>query len=212
VVTKPKLVYGAGINDVGYNVTESVELPRNSGKRKRKILSVCPYYRKWVKILERCYSKSYQVKKPTYVGCTVDPEWLYFSNFKKWVDSQPNKDWQNSELDKDLLMTGCKVYSPDSCCFIPQRLNSFLTTSKASRGECLIGVSKYHNKFRACCSDMTGGSINYIGLFKTELEAHKAWQAKKHEYACKLADLQEDSRVADALRQRYAPDKDWTEV
>jgi len=44
------------------------------------------------------------------------------------------------------------------------------------------------------------------------LDAHLAWKQQKHEYACLLADLQEDSRVADALRQRYAPDKDWTKA
>jgi hypothetical protein len=50
----------------------------------------------------------------------------------------------------------------------------------------------------------------HIGYFKTELEAHKAWQARKHEYALQLADLQSDERVAEVLRTKYAPDKDWT--
>jgi hypothetical protein len=47
-------------------------------------------------------------------------------------------------------------------------------------------------------------------MFPTELEAHKAWQARKHELACMLADLQTDDRIASRLREMYAPDKNWT--
>ena len=64
--------------------------------------------------------------------------------------------------------------------------------------------------YRAYCNNPFKDKKLHLGSFITELEAHKAWQAKKHEYALQLADLQEDPRVADALRQRYAPYKDWT--
>lgn len=49
-----------------------------------------------------------------------------------------------------------------------------------------------------------------MGVFPTELEAHLTWQARKHELSCMLADLQTDERIATVLRERYAPDKDWT--
>ena len=64
-----------------------------------------------------------------------------------------------------------------------------------------------------CCNPFLPKNVSrslYLGRFKTELEAHKAWQAKKHEYALQLAELQDDPRVAEVLRERYAPDKDWS--
>ncbi len=193
-----KFVFGNGINDADYKV-------RVNGK-------LCPYYKKWLNMLCRCYDDTYAERNTSYTDCIVCPEWLTFSNFSGWVDGQPNKDWQSSCLDKDLFLKSSKIYSPETCVFVDNKVNSFIVTRKGMRGEYLIGVD-YHtlgNKFNSRCNDPFKVNKPYLGLFKTELEAHKAWQAKKHEYACQLAELQEDPRVAEALRQRYAPDKDWT--
>jgi hypothetical protein len=43
----------------------------------------------------------------------------------------------------------------------------------------------------------------YIGLFKTQELTHLAWRIKKHGYACRLAELQENPKVAEALLNRY---------
>ena len=79
----------------------------------------------------------------------------------------------------------------------------------------MIGCSfhKATGKYMSRCMNPFSkyeGQGRHIGIFNTELEAHKAWQAKKHEYACQLAELQADPRAAQALRERFAPDKDWT--
>ncbi len=209
---KTKLVCGVGINDVDYVVQKYIVSSYIDGKQKNKRVWVCPYYEKWVNILKRCYSETCQVKKPTYIGCTIDPEWLYLSNFIKWVDEQPNRNWENCEPDKDFLMSGNKHYGATTCVFISKCLNNFILDNPAFRGGNLIGVNWHRpaGKFAARCSDPFKVKSRHLGYFSTELEAHKAWQAKKHEYACQLAELQDDPRVAEALRQRYAPDKDWT--
>jgi len=214
MITKPKkskLVYGWGINDADYRIGIT-----NKVNGKSVFVWRCPYYTKWVDILKRCHDPKEQARNPTYIGCTVCEEWKYLSNFIKWVDSQPNRDWQNCEPDKDLLINGNKIYSPATVVFITKNLNGFLTTSLNNRGEFMLGVY-YHKRdqaYRAQCNNPMSDSKSdgrHIGNFKTEIEAHKAWQAKKHKYACQLADLQEDNRVAKALRERYAPDKDWTD-
>jgi len=206
-----KLVFGWGINDVDYNVykTEMV----NS---KQKNVWTCPYYTKWCSILRRCFDPKYQEKWPTYKGCTVSEEWKYLSDFIKWVDSQPNKDWKNFDADKDFLSIGNKHYSPETVVFLSNKVNHFITDRGNARGDCMIGVSykpseSKKNPYKARCCNPFGGS-RYIGMFSTELEAHKAWQAKKHEYALQLADLQSDERIASRLREMYAPDKDWTNI
>jgi len=72
---KNKLVCGVGINDADYEVQ-----PIINGKR-----VMCPFYAKWVGMLERCYSEKFQNKWPTYIGCYVILDWIYFSNFKYWM-------------------------------------------------------------------------------------------------------------------------------
>jgi hypothetical protein len=204
IQTKNKLVYGVGINDADY----IVQFYSNSNQDgTAKILS-CPYYRRWRGILARCYRKH---KQPTYAGCSVVHEWKYFSNFKRWVDEQPNRNWQNCDLDKDLLIGGNRLYGPETVVFVSEQVNQFLKGhTKPSKYLTGANYSKSYNTFKSRCSDPFKIKPRSVGTFKTEMEAHKAWQNKKHEYACMLADLQEDPRVAQALRERYAPDKDWT--
>lgn len=202
-----RLIYGVGFVDIDYEVTRS----ENVGG-KHKIVWICPYYSKWSGMLERCYSGKWLNKHQSYLGCAVHPSWLYLSNFIKWVDSQPNRDWQMCNLDKDLLIEGNKLYSPNTCVFIDQRINKFLTDSAKNRGDCLIGVT-YHRRDNIyevkCCNPFADNKEDgrYLGRYIDELEAHLAWKAKKHEYACRLADLQTDMRVAEALRNRYSPNK-----
>jgi hypothetical protein len=198
-----KLVHGLGINDVDYKISRSIELPKTDGKRNQKIVWICPYYQKWQNMLYRCGEK-YQKAHPSYTGCTIHPDWIYLSSFIKWVDSQPNKDWQTSFLDKDVLRVGNKVYSPNNCAFVEERVNKFILDRSAARGEYLIGCYLHRGKFKAKCGNPFTKESDTLGYFHTELEAHLAWKAKKHELACQLADLQSDPRVAEALRKRYS--------
>lgn len=205
---KYRLRYGWGINDVSYSVYKTEII---AGKQKQ--IWVCPYYQKWCSIIQRSVDVKFQEIHPTYKDCTICEEWKYLSNFIKWVDSQPNRDWQNCCLDKDFLIEGNKKYSPETVVFIPVNLNNFIISSDKSRGGLMMGVcSSYNNKnpYQAYCRNPFQRKGEYLGVFHTELDAHLAWQAKKHEHALRLADEQTDPRVAKALRERYAPDKDWT--
>ena len=59
----------------------------------------------------------------------------------------------------NLLIKGNKVYSEDSCVFIPREINSLLTKRDNNRGEYLIGVSwhKRDKVFMATVSKNKGG-------------------------------------------------------
>lgn len=204
---KNKLVYGWGIND-----SETPVYNYNKINGCWKVVDKCPIYIDWKSILQRCFDIKFKTKSPTYASCTIAEEWKYFSNFREWVlNVQPNKDWENCVLDKDILLYGNKKYSPDTCVYVGEPLNLFFNTNPAKRNNNLLGAhfTKKLNKYMASCQDPFNG-ITYLGYFDTELEAHKAWQAKKHEYACQLADLQDDPRVTEALRKRFAPETDWT--
>ena len=194
-----KLVYGVGINDADYNVQVS---GHKEGKKTK--VWICPYYNIWKHMLMRCYSEKYKLKRPTYEGCTVCDEWKLFSKFKAWMETQ---NYKGRQLDKDLLKVGNKVYCPEYCIFVDNMVNSFVTDSGATRGEWLLGASwhKRDGKFQSRCRNPFTNREEYLGSFLTELEAHLAWKARKHELACELADsdLVTDERLAEALRNRY---------
>ena len=198
-----KLVHGVGINDADYVVEKRETIGYVNGKQKLKQVWICPFYLAWRNMIQRCYSAKYQERYPTYAGCSVSDEWLTFSNFKAWMMT---KDWQDNHLDKDLLFEGNKVYSSETCAFVPGIVNNFITESGAARGEWLIGVAwhKGTNKFTSYCRNPFTKKQEYLGLFTCELEGHEAWLKRKLELAHELAAIQEDPRVAEALINHYS--------
>ena len=189
---KKKLVGGWGINDADYLVKPYVR-----GKQIR-----CNYYTTWGDMIRRCYSEKYHTTHPTYIGCSICEEWKYFSNFKSWMEQQ---DWEEKELDKDLLIKDNKIYSSETCVFISRKLNSFLIDRGNCRGDYPLGVhwDKNANKFMVQCRDGNGNK-KYLGVFTCHNEAHEAWRKCKHEIACQYADEQTDPRIAEALRTRFS--------
>ena len=187
-----RLVYGVGINDADY-IVEATAV----GRRRR-----CPIYRTWRSMLERCYSKKFHAKYPTYVGCSVVPEWHRFSTFRQWMEEQP---WEGNQLDKDILIPGNKVYGPETCVFVSRQLNTFLIDSGATRGAWPLGVywNKQCEKFQASCRNPATKKQEHLGLFLCPDQAHLAWKKRKNELALQYASLQTDQRIAVALRARF---------
>ena len=154
-------------------------------------------YKCWRNILQRCYSAKCQEKKPTYKGCSVCDEWLYYPNFKKFYDNNYYEiNNKTSQLDKDILAKGNKVYSPETCIFVPGFINKLFTKSQKTRGELPIGVC-YHKaskKYVAQLSIFKDGerTIKHLGCFDTVNEAFKTYRQAKEEYIKEVADEYKD--------------------
>lgn len=116
------------------------------------------------------------------------------------------QDWEGKHLDKDILRPANKVYGPDACVFVPGQLNAFLNDRGAARGEYPIGVTwnRQRGKLLARCCNPFTRKLEHLGYFTDSAEAHEAWRARKHQHAIRYADMQTDSRIAAALRTRYA--------
>lgn len=169
-----KLIYGVGINDATYPVTRSEKINGKSVKVWR-----CPFYATWSSMLQRGYSQKFKIKNTTYKDCHVCEEWMTFSVFSLWMQSQ---DWQGNRLDKDFLGDG-KLYSPENCCFVPNFVNTCVVLSDSIRGDLPLGVSlcKSSSKFLAMIKDRRNnekGQKN-LGRYSNPLDAHKAWQTAK---------------------------------
>lgn len=176
-VANRRLTYGVGINDSGYIVSPTI-----NGERFH-----CPFYTKWQSMLQRCYSVKSQNRKPTYIGCSVCDEWLTFSAFKSWMEKQ---DWENKELDKDIVFSGNKIYSPTTCIFVSPEINKLLTDNAAVRGKHPKGVSFVSrlNKFVSKCR--IGVEEKYLGLFDTSEEASSEYKKIKSNYIISIANQQ----------------------
>ena len=132
-------------------------------------------------MIKRCYLSKQLEYKRTYIGCTVCEEWLSFMNFRAWMVSQ---DWVGKRLDKDLLVTGNKEYSPDNCTFISNRINCFLTNCHASSGYCWdVRLEKFHARVS---NPFTGCEV-HLGYFSSEEEAKEVWLNAKLEIGERLA-------------------------
>ena len=150
------------------------------GEYKTKVNNVStPYYRLWNKVLERCYSERYQIKNPTYKNCTISEEWYNFQNFAKWYEENYIEGF---ELDKDILVKGNKIYSPETCCFVPKRINQLFIKPSNKRNGLPIGVCRVGNKFHAYISE------KYLGTFDTPEEAFEVYKTAKESYIKEVAE------------------------
>lgn len=131
-------------------------------------------YTLWNNLLRRCYSEKSFIKHPSYIGCSVHPDWHNFQVFAEWFYENYKEDF---DLDKDILVKGNKIYSPETCCFVPQEINILFTNCKSSRGELPIGVIKHYNRFQARVN------INHqticLGTFKTPEKAFQVYKKAK---------------------------------
>jgi len=138
----------------------------------------------WNNILVRCYSEDYRSKKNAYKDVTVCEEWHNFQNFAKWYEENYIEGFQ---LDKDILVKGNKIYSPENCCFVPQEINKLFTKSDSSRGDLPIGVRVTKNKKYQARVTKNNTSC-YLGTFNTVEEAFQAYKVAKEEYIKEVAD------------------------
>ena len=127
-------------------------------------------------------------------------------NFRSWMILQ---DWQDKQLDKDLIDPYNKMYGPDKCIFVDGKINSFVTKRQNGRGEYPIGVSLFvkTNKYIARCNDGYGNTI-YLGIYDSPMLAHREWQLKKSEIAIELKSGQDlkTQQVLDRIHDKIMSD------
>lgn len=182
---KRKLVCGVGVFDADYSKLKD--------ERTKKA------YRDWNNMLQRCYGKSNFPSKPAYKECVVCEEWHSFLKFREWFDENYIEGYF---LDKDVLIKGNKIYSPNTCSYIPSFINTLLLNRRSARGEYPIGVQKQKYGFSAKLWKQR--KPHYIGFYKNEKDAFLAYKKAKEEYIKEVAQKYYDKgditkRVYDAL-------------
>lgn len=176
-----KTVYG-----VGY-IGEGMYKSQDGGKQSK-------IYRCWYSMFSRCYSEVYHIRRPNYKDCVVDSRWYSFQDFGEWYDENYYEiEGEEMALDKDILIKGNKIYSPDTCVFVPQRVNSLFTNSNSIRGDYPIGVS-YNKRDKAFIAYSKDGKRNtiHLGYFSNEHDAFIAYKNYRESLIKSIADEYKD--------------------
>jgi hypothetical protein len=161
------MIYGIGINNADYVVQPTID-----GKRVS-----CPFYKTWQGMLQRSYCSKTKLKHPTYIGVTCSEDWHLFSNFKTWMEKQP---WQDCQLDKDILVKGNKIYSSETCVFVPSFINNLFLDSRGIRGEYPLGVSFHKGRGKLVSQVKVDNIKKHLGYFDNKQKAHEVWQMQKY--------------------------------
>lgn len=192
--------YDQTVCEVGY-LGEGIHKVSKNGK-------LTKVYQVWSSMLHRAYDEKCHERQPTYKQVSVCREWWNFQVFADWfVDNYYRIDGERMSIDKDILVKGNKIYSPETCCFVPHSINTLFVKCDNSRGSLPIGVTlnKGNNKYQAQCAD-NNGEIIRLGHHSTPEEAFNAYKGCKENIIKEVANDYKD-KIPDKLYQALI---NWT--
>lgn len=173
-----KLVHGVGYNDK----TRIATINRDQIRE----------YSTWKGMIKRCYCDKYKKLFPTYDDCFVSENFKSYSYFYDWYQQQSgasNKKWQ---LDKDLLIKNNKIYSEDTCVFLPEDINTVIRLRTHNKGDFPIGVSVNPWSGRLFARIKKGRKTYHIGTYDDPNSAFLAYKREKELYIKELANAYVD--------------------
>ena len=167
-----KCPYERSVYGVGY-LGEGKYKAKENGKFKEEYII-------WRSMLQRCYDPKFQEKNSSYKGCSVEDYLLNFQHMAEWIkENYYEVPGETMCLDKDILYKGNKIYSRDTCIFVPQRINTLFTKRNSERGNNTIGVSDLPSgNYQVNCNNGYGKYV-YWGSYSTKEEAFNVYKQYK---------------------------------
>ena len=123
-------------------------------------------------MIERCYDEKFQIRNPTYIGCTVCDEWHNFQNFAIWMS---NQDHEGKQLDKDINSKSDKRYGPDTCLFVSCQENNQKAHSKMYTFVSPLGVVTEIYNLRDFCRENELQPPSMVAVNNGKRNHHKGW-------------------------------------
>lgn len=146
------------------------------------------HYEHWRGMLRRCYNENERHKAPTYKGCKVSENFKSYTYFYEWCEKQIGFDKTGWALDKDILTKGNKVYSENTCFFVPFEINNVLAKNNKNRGIYPIGVHFCNNK-KLFVAQINRNKCqqDYLGTFESADDAFIVYKKAKEEFIKEVA-------------------------
>lgn len=166
-----KKIHGVGYLGEGKYYTDKTELEFKT-------------YCAWRKMLERCYSEKFRHLNIAYIGCTVCKEWHCYQTFAEWYITNYNEvGTERMHIDKDILIKDNKIYSPETCIIVPQRINMiFMTKTRVNDADLPNAICRCVNGFKAAYNGKS------LGVYKTLEEAIEKHDSVKRIHIRKVAE------------------------
>ena len=153
-----------------------------------------PQYKKWSSMITRCYNTNNLKKKPCYSECYVCEEWHNYQNFAQWYDENYYEvPGEVMHLDKDILIKGNKEYGPDTCCFVPAKINC-CWVNEYKEDDLPPGVKRRKDyktfKYTSCLGITNKGESKriYLPTVNSPEEAFYNYKEAKEHYVKQIAD------------------------
>lgn len=142
----------------------------------------------WFNLMERCYSEKRRDKHMTYKDVYLCDEWCNFQVFAEWVDNNYYcVEGERMHLDKDILVRGNRVYSPETCLIVPQRINMmFMSKEKKTDPDLPNAIYRCVNGYKAAYNGKS------LGVFRTLDEAIEKQEKTKRIHIRNVADEYKD--------------------
>lgn len=145
------------------------------GSKQRELENPIPALNIWRHMLYRCYAEKAKHTHPTYDDCTVCDEWHNFTNFYYWYKENFIEGYH---LDKDIKVSGNKVYSPETCMFVSHIENQRQSHSKTYLVTHPCGKTEIVSPLADFCRKHDLSQQNMAKVISGDRKHHKGFKAK----------------------------------
>lgn len=170
-----------------FGITGNKYAIRENGRQTKEYIS-------WCNMLKRCFDEELKNTYKTYENVTCCEEWLLFENFYEWLHSQENFDkWLSGyrwDIDKDILIKGNKIYSPETCCLVPNRVNKLFVKQDRKRGLLPIGIVKTKCGFQVFCQNPFTNKQEPLGTYTNSVKAFCVYKIHKEDFIKQVAKIE----------------------
>lgn len=171
---RPQHIKSGGVKDAFFPTIGGVGFLGGKVEDKRS-------YHVWCEMIRRCYVQKEKNGRYQERGVEVCEEWHNYQNFYKFYEKFYKEDYH---LDKDILIQGNKLYSPETCCFVPININSLFTYTQAKRGGLPCGVAynedrggRLGNYSAQVCQGKK--NIKWLGYYANTEDAFNVYKKEK---------------------------------
>jgi len=139
-------------------------------------------YNVWHDMIRRCYSEKSKEKFQAYFHiCMVSKLWHNYQNFAEWFNENKYEVDGRLHIDKDILYPGNKIYCPDTCLLVPQRINMLFLNKPNKRG-LPNGIVRYLDRYLVKYNGVEHGYRNTLE------DAFELYARVKKDAIIKIAD------------------------
>lgn len=196
-----------GVGFLGYGKYKT-----GTSRNRPKIEKDCYWF--WTSMIKRVHNPNKNTRSMSYQRkqVTIYEDWYNFQNFADWFYNKSNYrlGWV---LDKDLL-SDKNIYSPETCLFIPERVNNFIATHYNTNTSGKTGVIIRGGKYVARTwfyDPILNKQIAYhLGEYDNINDAYVSYLKKRIELSDILSDmmikefnLNKDDIIIKSLKNLY---------